>query len=161
MVKVRDQPGGILGVSMIFVTSLTGYGKGAESHNSRILVNEGALGRTDTSTNFQKAPNNTLLKPDACANVTVLEDMVEVRKTCVITFSGIVSSELVQDTSDIKASVISPSGARKAILRETSESKQRRFVEIWAGDRLEIAKEVTDTHGVFCTEGQSVFISHQ
>lgn len=66
-----------------------------------------------------------------------------------------VSSTLAQDTSDVQASVASLSKSRVAILRQTlDQDKKKRFVEIWAGDRLEASREVSSTHGVFFTEGK-------
>lgn len=83
-----------------------------------------------------------------------------ISKTFYIAPSGAVSSGFVQDASDVQASVVSPSGARRAILRQTpGDDKPKRFVEIWAGDLLEVSKDVTSTHGAFCTEGEC--LSHR
>ncbi len=49
----------------------------------------------------------------------------------------------------------SPSGALKAILRETgSESDKQRFVEIWKKDKLVACKDVSDVHGIFYGDGE-------
>ncbi|KAF8522762.1 Alpha/Beta hydrolase protein [Hysterangium stoloniferum] len=48
------------------------------------------------------------------------------------------------------ATVPSPSGTRLGVLREISDgSSKKRFVEVWQGNRLEAAKEVTKTHEEF------------
>ena len=66
------------------------------------------------------------------------------------------SSTLAQDASDIQASIVSPSKSRVAILRQTSDQDKKKFIEIWAGDRLEVLREVSSTHGAFLTEGELV-----
>jgi acylaminoacyl-peptidase len=63
---------------------------------------------------------------------------------------------LAQDASDIQASIVSPSKSRVAILRQTSDQDKKKFIEIWAGDRLEVSREVSSTHGTFLTEGELV-----
>ncbi|EGO20277.1 hypothetical protein SERLADRAFT_452969 [Serpula lacrymans var. lacrymans S7.9] len=78
-----------------------------------------------------------------------------IQKTYFITPTSL-SSSLSQDSSDIQASLISPSNARTAVLRELSEqSGKKRFVEIWAGSRLEASLLVTSTHGSFATDEAS------
>lgn len=75
-------------------------------------------------------------------------------KSFFVTPSQIVASDLVHESSEIKAFAVSPSGARKAILLETSGDKPQRYVEIWKGDAIEVSRDVTSTHGQFCTEGK-------
>ncbi|KAL0956583.1 hypothetical protein HGRIS_002721 [Hohenbuehelia grisea] len=60
-----------------------------------------------------------------------------------LTWSGF-SQELPKE---VVASAFSPSGARRAVLRETDEKK--RFVEIWRGDAIEASLDVTEKHGAF------------
>jgi len=80
-----------------------------------------------------------------------------ISKTIFVTNSNPVSSALTRDTSDIQASIVSPSKSRVAVLRQTSEQdKKKRYVEIWAGDRLEASQEVSSTHGAFLTEGKFI-----
>lgn len=68
---------------------------------------------------------------------------------------GSVSSTHSQDSPEIVASRISPSGKYLANLREVSEpSGKKRFVEVWSGDKLEACVEVTQTHGSFYTDGE-------
>ena len=75
-------------------------------------------------------------------------------KTIVVTNNELVISTLTQDSSEIQASVISPSKSRVAILRKTeSNGEKKRFVEIWCDDRLEVSRNVTTSHGAFYTEG--------
>lgn len=80
-------------------------------------------------------------------------------KSFFVTPSQIVASGLAHESSDIQASAVSPSGDRKAILRQTSGGKPQRYVEIWVGDLMEVSKDVTSTHGPFCTEGKCRLIS--
>ncbi|KAF5366775.1 hypothetical protein D9758_006498 [Tetrapyrgos nigripes] len=54
-----------------------------------------------------------------------------------------------QEVHEIVASGYSHDGNYRAILRETGDKDKKRFVEIWAGDRMEACKEVTDVHGAF------------
>lgn len=64
---------------------------------------------------------------------------------------------LSQDVSpEVLTSIVSQSGKLIAILRETSESSggKKRFVEVWAGERLEVSVEVSKLHGSFYTDGQ-------
>ncbi|KAI9511046.1 alpha/beta-hydrolase [Russula earlei] len=69
------------------------------------------------------------------------------------TFTVIASP--AQDVSpEVIASAISPSGKLTAILRETNSGDKRRFVEIWEGERLEAAINVTKAHGVFYKDDQ-------
>lgn len=79
-------------------------------------------------------------------------------KTVFVTSSNTVTLTLAQDTTDVQASLVSPSKSRVAILRQTTDQdKKKRFVEIWAGDRLEASQEVSGTHGAFLTEGKFFF----
>jgi hypothetical protein len=81
-----------------------------------------------------------------------------ISKTIFVTSPNTLSSTLTQDASDIQISTVSPSKSRVAILRQTSDQdKKKKFVEIWAGDRLEASREVSSTHGAFLTEGEFVF----
>ena len=83
-----------------------------------------------------------------------------ISKTIFVTGPNTVSSTLAQDISEIQASVVSPSKSRVAILRQISEhDKKKRFVEIWADDRLEASQEVTNIHGAFSTGGK-LFSDH-
>ncbi|KAF7969092.1 hypothetical protein HWV62_28344 [Athelia sp. TMB] len=84
-----------------------------------------------------------------------------ISKTFFVTPSQIVTSDFRQEASDVQASAVSPSGARKAILRQTTDEKPKRFVEIWAGDLLEVSKEVTSTHGAFCVEGELLHFDYR
>jgi hypothetical protein len=89
----------------------------------------------------------TFSKQDHERNVTR-----SISKTIFVTT---LSSTLAQDASDIQTSTVSPSKSRVAILRQTSDQeKKKRFIEIWAGDRLEASQEVSSTHGAFLTDGK-------
>jgi hypothetical protein len=78
-----------------------------------------------------------------------------ISKTIFVTGPNAVSSTLVQDTSEIQASVVSPSKSRVAILRQISgHDKKKRFVEIWADDMLEASQDVSNIHGAFSTGGK-------
>ena len=80
-----------------------------------------------------------------------------ISKTIFVKGPNTVSASFAQDASDIKASTVSPSKSRVAILRETSDQdKKKRFIEIWAGDRLEASQEVSSTHGAFLTGGKLI-----
>jgi hypothetical protein len=80
-----------------------------------------------------------------------------ISKTIFVKGPNTVSASLAQDASDIKASTVSPSKSRVAILRETSDQdKKKRFIEIWAGDRLEASQEVSSMHGAFLTGGKLI-----
>jgi hypothetical protein len=63
--------------------------------------------------------------------------------------------------SSIICSAFSNSGSLLAVLREVSDSKTsgpggiKRYVEIWAGDRLKALMDVTTIHGAFHTSGTS------
>ncbi|TFK48157.1 alpha/beta-hydrolase [Heliocybe sulcata] len=61
-----------------------------------------------------------------------------------------------QELSDVVASVVSPSGLRRARLRELSDATvaggKKRFVEIWHGDKLEVVRDVTASHGEFYSD---------
>lgn len=82
-----------------------------------------------------------------------------ISKTIFVAGPNSVSSVLAHDTSDVQASVVSPSKSRIAVLRKTSDQdKTKRFVEIWCGDRLEASQEVTATHGPFYTEGEPFYL---
>jgi len=94
----------------------------------------------------------TFSKQDHERNVTR-----SISKSIFVTSPNTSSSTLAQDASDIKASTVSPSKSRVAILRQTSDQdKKRRYIEIWADDRLEASQEVSSTHGTFLTGGKSV-----
>ncbi|EKM52425.1 uncharacterized protein PHACADRAFT_211679 [Phanerochaete carnosa HHB-10118-sp] len=57
------------------------------------------------------------------------------------------------DGSEVVASLVSPSGKYLAVLRETNDSAdKKRYVEVWADDRLHAAENVTDKHGTFYTD---------
>ena len=59
------------------------------------------------------------------------------------------------DESEVVASLVSPSGKHLAVLRETNEAPdKKRYVEVWAGDRLHAVENVTDKHAAFYTDGQ-------
>lgn len=65
-----------------------------------------------------------------------------------------VFSSLAPDTPTVVLSTTSPSGKRLAVFREVTESgSSKRFIEIWADNRLEASFEVTKTHGAFYTDG--------
>ncbi|KAJ8501525.1 hypothetical protein ONZ45_g12111 [Pleurotus djamor] len=51
--------------------------------------------------------------------------------------------------TDSVASTYSISGQRKVVLRE---AKDKRFVEVWKGDRIESSAEVTEAHGAFYSD---------
>ncbi|KIM27092.1 hypothetical protein M408DRAFT_330224 [Serendipita vermifera MAFF 305830] len=55
----------------------------------------------------------------------------------------------IERSESIVARLISPSGARTAILKETSGTPKKRFVEIWKGDAAELIVETTSRHGPF------------
>ena len=84
-----------------------------------------------------------------------------ISKTFFVTPSQIVPSDFRQEASDVQASAVSPSGVRKAVLRQTADEKPKRYVEIWAGDLLEVSKEVTSTHGAFCVEGELLHFDYR
>lgn len=67
------------------------------------------------------------------------------------------SSTHFPDTSDIVASVVSPSRNYFAVLRETADvgsvGSKKRYVEVWSHDRVVASEEVTSTHGSFYTDG--------
>lgn len=67
------------------------------------------------------------------------------------------SSALSPDAPEIVASLLSPTGAHLAVLREAvdpaSPGGKKRFVEIWSEDTIEASAEVTRTHGAFYTDG--------
>jgi hypothetical protein len=52
------------------------------------------------------------------------------------------------DMGDVMASIAAPPGSvsfpRCAVLRQTS--KDKRYLEIWVGDGLEVSKDVTKAH---------------
>ncbi|EIW76889.1 alpha beta-hydrolase [Coniophora puteana RWD-64-598 SS2] len=57
------------------------------------------------------------------------------------------------DSTDVLASVVSPSNQRRALLREVSDDKgKKRIVEIWFGSRLEASLDVTEKHEEFNTD---------
>ncbi|GJE89048.1 hypothetical protein PsYK624_051380 [Phanerochaete sordida] len=57
------------------------------------------------------------------------------------------------DESEVVASLVSPTGKHLAILRETGgSSDKKRFVEVWAGDRLHAVEDVSEKHGAFYTD---------
>lgn len=49
----------------------------------------------------------------------------------------------------IVARLVSSSGQRTAILKETGGVPKKRFVEIWKGDTAELVVETTSKHGSF------------
>ncbi|KAG6908721.1 hypothetical protein DXG01_003566 [Tephrocybe rancida] len=58
-----------------------------------------------------------------------------------------------EDISEEIGFTYSPSGARRAVLRETkSDGKPKRFVEVWGENGLEASIEVTEKHGAFYTD---------
>ncbi|KAH7882100.1 Alpha/Beta hydrolase protein [Phlebopus sp. FC_14] len=67
----------------------------------------------------------------------------------------IISSIVTQDSPEIQATAISPSGKRRAILREVADQSgaKKRFVEVWIDSQLEALLEVTKRHGQFHTDG--------
>lgn len=71
---------------------------------------------------------------------------------------GATYTSIVPDAPEIAASALSPSGKYLVVLRETSDSAapdgKKRFVEVWADDRIKASKEVTGLHGAFYTDGK-------
>lgn len=59
---------------------------------------------------------------------------------------------------DLVASVVSPSGKRRAVLREAKSgaAQGKRFVEVWSGDILEASVDVSEKHGAFYADGKFV-----
>ncbi|TFY65775.1 hypothetical protein EVG20_g5316 [Dentipellis fragilis] len=56
-------------------------------------------------------------------------------------------------SSEVRASIISPSGRFTVILRETGDgSNQKRFVEIWENGKLLVSEDISKLHGVFYTD---------
>ncbi|KAI0682049.1 Alpha/Beta hydrolase protein [Cytidiella melzeri] len=77
-------------------------------------------------------------------------------KSYVLTGETTVAS-ISPDNPEIVASVLSPSGKYVALLRESSDStsapdSKKRFVEIWAEDKIHASQEVTEVHGAFYTD---------
>ena len=66
-----------------------------------------------------------------------------------------------REDPSLRASAVSPSGSRLAILRELPDTNKpglfRRYVEIWAGAHLEASKDVTSLHRCFYTSGTLFF----
>lgn len=60
------------------------------------------------------------------------------------------------DLSDTLVSVLSPSGLRRGVLRETKDKK--RFAEVWIGDRLEAIKDVSKDHDEFYTQRMGLYL---
>ncbi|KAI0068405.1 alpha/beta-hydrolase [Artomyces pyxidatus] len=56
---------------------------------------------------------------------------------------------------EVQASTISPSGRWTAVLRETSGTENKRYVEVWDCERLEATLDVTSIHSTFYTDGAS------
>jgi hypothetical protein len=54
----------------------------------------------------------------------------------------------------IVARLVSASGSRTAILKETNGVSKKRFVEIWKGDTAELIVETTSKHGSFYGDGK-------
>lgn len=66
------------------------------------------------------------------------------------------------ESSEVVASMVSPSGQHLAILREISESAspdKKRYVEVWTGDKLTKVEDVSDKHGQFYTDGTNLAFS--
>lgn len=57
---------------------------------------------------------------------------------------------------DLVASVVSPSGKRRAVLREVKSGTAQgsRFVEVWCDDLLETSVDVSERHGAFYADGE-------
>ncbi|KAI0791089.1 alpha beta-hydrolase [Abortiporus biennis] len=68
----------------------------------------------------------------------------------------IITSSFTPETSEVVASVTSPSGERTAIFREVADSTakdgKKRYVEIWSNDSLLAQAEVSKIHGAFYTD---------
>jgi hypothetical protein len=65
------------------------------------------------------------------------------------------SSQIWQDIGDTVGSCLSPSGNRRAILREVkSQSSPKRYTEIWRDNQIEASTDVTETHGGFYVDGK-------
>jgi hypothetical protein len=90
-------------------------------------------------------------------------------KSIFLTGSENVYSTPFQEVHEIVASGYSHDQKYRLVLRETGDKDKKRFAEIWAGDILEICKDVTDIHGPFYNDGTSrlvmlvslIFISRQ
>ncbi|KAJ3537442.1 hypothetical protein NM688_g6689 [Phlebia brevispora] len=67
-----------------------------------------------------------------------------------------VSSTISQDSPDVVASLVSPSGKYLAVLRESNDAAasggKKRTVEIWSSSQLEACEDVTKIHGVFYSD---------
>ena len=79
------------------------------------------------------------------------------QKTFFVPPTGPVVSSVAQDMSDAVASITSPSGRLRAVLREVSadEKGKKRFVELWEASRLLVQKDVTRMHAEFYADGMS------
>jgi hypothetical protein len=60
----------------------------------------------------------------------------------------------VERSETIVGRLLSPSGKRTALLRETASTPKKRFVEIWRGDYAELILETTSRHGSFYADGE-------
>jgi len=61
----------------------------------------------------------------------------------------------LQEVGEVVASVVSPSYNLRANLRETKQGNStKRYVDIWAGHRIEVSCEVTDHHQAFYLDGE-------
>lgn len=78
-------------------------------------------------------------------------------KTIFVASGGVHSASISPDVPEIVASALSPSGKYLVVLREIGDSKapdgKKRFVEIWAEDKLQVIQDVTAVHGPFYTDG--------
>jgi len=66
----------------------------------------------------------------------------------------------VERAEAIVGRLISPSGKRTALLRETTSTPKKRFVEIWRGDCAELILETTTRHGAFYADGKHTHPPH-
>jgi hypothetical protein len=62
-------------------------------------------------------------------------------------------SNPIERSESIVAKLVSPSGKRTALLKETKSTPKKRFVEIWKGDSAELILETTNRHGSFYGDG--------
>lgn len=61
----------------------------------------------------------------------------------------------LQEVGEAVASVVSPSYSLRANLRETKQgTSTKRYVDIWAGNRIEVSCEVTGHHQAFYLDGE-------
>ncbi|KAI0087538.1 Alpha/Beta hydrolase protein [Irpex rosettiformis] len=91
---------------------------------------------------------------------TTTTDHVKVAKrTSIKTYvvsEGQTIASVSPDVPEIAASALSPSRKYLAVLRESNDNSapdgKKRFVEIWAEDKIQASLEVTDIHGAFYTD---------